>query len=57
MTDVVPLHRGDEALVRMPTSAEHRKHQLDQGEPVIEIHRQDGTTEVYAARQVTVLAR
>jgi hypothetical protein len=57
MTDVVPLRPGDEALVRMPTTAEHRAHDLDQDEPVIEIRRQDGTTEVYGARRVTVLAR
>jgi hypothetical protein len=57
MTDVVPLRPGDEALVRMPTSTEYRKHHLDRDEPVIEIRRQDGTTEVYGARRVTVLAR
>jgi hypothetical protein len=57
MTDVVPLRPGDEALVRMPTTAEHRAHHLDRDEPVIEIRRQDGTTEVYGARRVTVLAR
>ncbi|MBX6354768.1 MAG: hypothetical protein IRZ05_02810 [Micromonosporaceae bacterium] len=56
MTDVVPLRPGDEALVRMPTVAEHRAHHLDQDEPVIEIRRQDGRTEVYGARRVTVLA-
>jgi hypothetical protein len=56
MTDVVPLRPGDEAVVRMPTTAEHRTHHLDRDEPVIEIRRQDGTTEVYAARRVTVLA-
>ncbi len=56
MTNVVPLRAGDEALVRMPTRAEHRTHQLDYDEPVIEIHRKDGTTEVYGAHKVTVLA-
>jgi len=40
----------------MPTVAEHRAHHLDQDEPVIEIRRQDGRTEVYGARRVTVLA-
>lgn len=40
----------------MPTRAEHRAHRLDHDEPVIEIHRRDGTTEVYGARKVTVLA-
>ncbi len=56
MTDVVPLRPGDEAVVRMPTTAEHRAHGLDRDEPVIEIRRQDGTTEIYGGRRVTVLA-
>jgi hypothetical protein len=57
MTDLVPLRPGDEAMVRMPTVAEHRTHHLDRDEPVIEIRRLDGSTEVYGASQVTVLAR
>lgn len=57
MTDVVPLRPGDEAVVRMPTAAEHRAHHLDRDQPVIEIRRRDGTTEVYEARRVTVLAQ
>lgn len=57
MTDLVPLRPGDEALVRMPTTTEYRTHHLDLDEPVIEIRRSDGVTEVYGARQVTVLAR
>lgn len=57
MADVIPLRRGDEAVVRMPTPAEHHTHQLGPEEPVIEIRRLDGTTEVYGADHVTVLAR
>jgi hypothetical protein len=56
MTQVVPLRPGDEAVVRLPTAAEHRAHHLDQDEPVVEIRRRDGTREVYGAHQVTVLA-
>lgn len=56
MTEVVPLRPGDEAVVRLPTTAEHRAHHLDQDEPVVEIRRRDGSTEVYGAHRVTVLA-
>ena len=57
MTQVVPLRPGDEAVVRLPTTVEHRAHHLDQDEPVVEIRRRDGSTEVYGAHRVTVLAR
>jgi hypothetical protein len=54
--ELVPLCPGDEAVVRMPTAAEHRAQRLDEDEPVIEIRRRDGTTEVHGAHHVTVLA-
>jgi hypothetical protein len=56
MVTAIPLGPGDEAVVRMPTPAERRDHRLGKDEPVIEIRRGDGTSEVHGARQVKVSA-
>jgi hypothetical protein len=56
MVTAIPLGPGDEAVVRMPTPAERRDHRLGEGEPVIEIRRGDGTSEVHAARRTKVSA-
>lgn len=52
----VPLYAGDEAVVRLPTSEEKRRHQLRTDEPVLELRRLGGGAEVHRARGTTVVS-
>jgi GntR family transcriptional regulator len=45
----VELPPGGSAIARMPDDPERTERNLDEGVPVIEIRRPDGTTEVHAA--------
>jgi hypothetical protein len=56
MTVAVPLGPGDEAVVRMPSPAERAELGLDEAEPLIEIRRHDGTTELHGAHRARVSA-
>lgn len=47
MTQVVALGADDQARVRMPSAAERRTYGLADDEPVVEIRRWNGTTEVH----------
>jgi hypothetical protein len=52
MTDSIVLGSGDRMRARMPSQSERTVHRLAEDEPVVEIHRRDGTVETYDARQV-----
>lgn len=51
MTHTVYLGVGDEWRVRMPSTAERETHQLAADEPVIEVLRWNGTTEIHGTRE------
>jgi DNA-binding GntR family transcriptional regulator len=44
----VKLRRGDRAISRMPVGPERLNHDVEEGVPVIEIHRAGGETEIHA---------
>jgi DNA-binding GntR family transcriptional regulator len=50
----VTLRPGDEAIARMPSPAERRRLNLDEGIPVIEIRNGDGVRELHAASEVAL---
>ena len=50
----VTLRPGDEAIARMPSPAERRQLNLDEGIPVIEIRNGAGDRELHAASEVAL---
>jgi hypothetical protein len=57
MTQPIPLGPGDELRVRMPSSDERLRYDLDESEPMLKIYRQDGTVETFGAYKVHLLAQ
>lgn len=53
----VVLGPDDEAIARMPTDQERRRLDLPVGEPVLELRRADGTTEVLAGDSTVIRTR
>ncbi|MFG3705261.1 GntR family transcriptional regulator [Micromonospora sp. NPDC047670] len=50
--ETVELVPGGTVIARMPTGAERRSMQLDEGVPVLEVRHPGGTTEVLAGDQI-----
>jgi GntR family transcriptional regulator len=50
----VTLAPGGFAIARMPSSQERREMDLDEGVPVMEIHRPDGETQIVSADQARI---
>ena len=50
----ITLRPGDEAIARMPSPAERRRLNLDEGIPVIEIRNGAGVRELHAASEVAL---
>jgi DNA-binding GntR family transcriptional regulator len=54
----VTLKSGDSALARMPTPAERHAHELlKEGEPVWEVHRKDGSTEIHGGYRARLVVK
>lgn len=54
----VTLKSGDSAITRMPTPAERHQHELlKEGEPVWEVRRKDGKTEIYGGYRARLVVK
>ena len=53
----VALDRGDRAIVRMPAEPERCRYTINEGVPIIEIHRADGTTQMHPGDSVELIPR
>lgn len=51
----VRLHKGDRAVARMPVGPERFEHDVEEGVPVIVIHRANGETETYAGDRTELI--
>lgn len=55
MVIAVPVGPGDRMKLRMPSPEERQAHQLAEGEPAIEIQREDGAIEVHPIGMAEVM--
>ena len=51
----VRLREGDRAVARMPVGAERLEYDVEEGVPVIEVHRADGGIETYAGDRTELI--
>lgn len=52
----VSLRKGDRAVARMPTEQERRELDLEEGVPVVEIHRTNGQRDTLPGDRTEILA-